>query len=74
MRALVSLPLISALFVASASVAAATPQAELAVNGGFESGDTSSWAYFGTPNSTFSATADASSGATPPPRSAPLMK
>ncbi|MDG1050934.1 MAG: hypothetical protein P8M11_01415 [Planctomycetota bacterium] len=63
MRAPVSLPVIAAFFAASASVAAATPQAELAANGGFESGDTSSWAYFGTPNSTFSATADASSGA-----------
>ena len=44
-------------------MASAAPQTDLAVNGGFETGDTSSWTEFGTPNSTFAATSDANSGA-----------
>ncbi len=36
---------------------------ELAVNGGFEAGDTSGWQYFSTPSSTFNVTNDAASGA-----------
>lgn len=35
---------------------------ELTANGGFESGDTSGWQYFGSPNSTFDATMDANTG------------
>ncbi len=46
----------------SLGVASAAPQTELTVNGGFETGDTSSWVSFPTPNSTFAATSDASSG------------
>ena len=47
------------LFIDDASVSTG----ELTVNGDFELGDTSSWVYFNTPNSTFDVTADANSGA-----------
>lgn len=44
-------------------VAAGTTSAqELAVNGGFEAGDTSGWQFFPTPASTFEASSDAFSG------------
>ncbi len=46
----------------SLGVATAAPQTDLTTNGGFETGDTSSWVSFPTPNSTFAATTDASSG------------
>ena len=35
---------------------------ELAINGGFETGDTSGWDFFPTPNSSFTAVSDAFSG------------
>lgn len=46
------------LFIDDASVSTG----ELTLNGGFEFGDTSSWVYFNTPNSTFSVTGDSNSG------------
>ncbi|QDV07540.1 hypothetical protein Poly30_30660 [Planctomycetes bacterium Poly30] len=51
-------------FLASASLnaAMAAPQTNLAVNGDFELGDTSSWVSFPTPNSTFDVTMDANTG------------
>jgi len=48
-----------AVFLLFASSAAA----ELAVNGGFETGDTSGWESFPTANSTFNITGDSNSGA-----------
>jgi len=46
----------------TAGAASAAPQANLVVNGGFETGDTSSWLDLGTPNSTFNVTSDSNSG------------
>ena len=54
--------LVSICCSASFNVAIASPQGELTTNGDFELGDTSSWVYFGTPNSTFAATMDSNSG------------
>ncbi len=44
------------------NLAAALPGGDLAVNGDFELGDTSSWTSFPTPNSTFDVTMDAANG------------
>jgi hypothetical protein len=44
------------------SLASALPQVDLTTNGDFETGDTSSWVDFPTPNSTFEVTTDANSG------------
>ncbi len=59
MKALTCLLPLAAL---TAGAASAAPQANLVANGGFETGDTSSWVDLGTPNSTFNVTSDSNSG------------
>ena len=46
----------------SLNLASALPAGDVTVNGDFETGDTSSWETFPTPNSTFDVTTDAANG------------
>lgn len=54
--------LTSLLGSATLTLASALPVGDVTVNGDFETGDTSSWADFPTPNSIFEVTTDAASG------------
>lgn len=54
--------IVSAFALVAAAAATANAGIELTTNGGFETGDTSGWVSFPTPNSTFAVTSDAFSG------------